>query len=59
MGEGCTSRYCAKTSICEMKSWPKYFPKESWLTRLDDLLRQNFDNLRKEFGELKRGIIKC
>ena len=34
-------------------------PKDSWLTRLDDLLKQNLDNLRKEFNELKRGIIKC
>ena len=34
-------------------------PKESWLTRLDDLLKQNLDTLRKEFNELKRGIIKC
>ncbi|MBO4965764.1 MAG: transposase, partial [Muribaculaceae bacterium] len=32
---------------------------ESWLTRLDDLLKRNLDNLRKEFNELKRGIIKC
>lgn len=34
-------------------------PKESWLIRLDDLLERNLDNLRKEFNELKRGIIKC
>ena len=34
-------------------------PKESWLTRLDGLLKQNLDSLRKEFNELKRGIIKC
>lgn len=34
-------------------------PKEGWLTRLDDLLKKNLDNLRKEFNELKRGIIKC
>lgn len=34
-------------------------PKESWLIRLDDLLKKNLDNLRKEFNELKRGIIKC
>ena len=34
-------------------------PKENWLVRLDDLLKQNLDNLRKEFNELKRGIIKC
>ena len=34
-------------------------PKENWLTRLDDLLKKNLDNLRKEFNELKRGIIKC
>ena len=33
--------------------------KESWLTRLDDLLKRDLDNLRKEFNELKRGIIKC
>ena len=34
-------------------------PKENWLTRLDGLLKKNLDNLRKEFNELKRGIIKC
>lgn len=34
-------------------------PKESWLARLDNLLKKNLDNLRKEFNELKRGIIKC
>ena len=34
-------------------------PKENWLTRLDNLLKENLDNLRKEFNELKRGIIKC
>ena len=34
-------------------------PKENWLVRLDNLLRQNHDNLRKEFNELKRVIIKC
>ena len=34
-------------------------PKESWLTRLDGLLKENLDSLRKEFNELKRGIIKC
>ena len=34
-------------------------PKENWLTRLDDLLKENLDSLRKEFNELKRGIIKC
>lgn len=34
-------------------------PKENWLTRLDELLKKNLDNLRKEFNELKRGIIKC
>lgn len=34
-------------------------PKESWLERLDNLLKKNLDNLRKEFNELKRGIIRC
>lgn len=33
--------------------------KGNWLTRLDGLLKKNLDNLRKEFNELKRGIIKC
>lgn len=33
--------------------------KENWLTRLDNLLKENLDHLRKEFNELKRGIIKC
>lgn len=34
-------------------------PKQSWLGRLDALLKRNLDNLRKEFNELKRGIVKC
>ncbi len=34
-------------------------PKESWLARLDNLLMKNLGSLRKEFGELKREIIKC
>ena len=34
-------------------------PKESWLSRLDELLKKNLDNLREEFNELKRGLIKC
>lgn len=33
-------------------------PKQSWLERLDELLKRNLDNLQKEFNELKRGIIK-
>lgn len=33
--------------------------KQTWLDRLDELLKRNLDNLRKEFNELKRGIIKC
>ena len=33
-------------------------PSESWLERLDNLLKQNLDHLRKEFNELKRGMIK-
>lgn len=34
-------------------------PKQKWLERLDKLLKQNLDHLRKEFNELKKGIIKC
>lgn len=30
-----------------------------WLERLDELLKKNLDHLRKEFNELKRGLIKC
>lgn len=33
-------------------------PSKGWLERLDSLLKQNLDHLRKEFNELKRGIIK-
>lgn len=33
-------------------------PSKSWLERLDNLLKQNLDHLKKEFNELKRGIIK-
>lgn len=32
---------------------------QSWLERLDELLKKNLDHLRKEFNELKRGLIKC
>lgn len=32
---------------------------KSWLERLDGLLKKNLDHLRKEFNELKRGLIKC
>ncbi len=31
----------------------------SWQERLDELLKKNLDHLRKEFNELKRGLIKC
>ena len=34
-------------------------PKDDCLTRLDGLLKRNLNSLRKEFNELKRGIIKC
>lgn len=34
-------------------------PKQGWLDRLDELLKKNLDSLRKEFNELKRGILKC
>ncbi len=33
--------------------------KQTWIDRLDELLKRNPDSLRKEFNELKRGIIKC
>ena len=32
---------------------------KSWLERLDELQKENLDHLRKEFNELKRGLIKC
>lgn len=35
------------------------FQKQIWLDRLDELLKRNLDNLRKEFNELKQGLIKC
>lgn len=34
-------------------------PASRWLERLDELLKKNIDHLRKEFNELKRGLIKC
>ena len=34
-------------------------PAKGWLERLDELLKKNLDHLRKEFNELKRGLIKC
>ncbi len=33
--------------------------KQSWLDKLDELLKTDLDGLRKEFKELKKGIIKC
>jgi hypothetical protein len=32
---------------------------QSWLKRLDALTKQNLDHLRKEFNQLKNGLIKC
>lgn len=34
-------------------------PAKGWLERLDELLKRNLDTRRKEFNELKKGIIKC
>lgn len=36
----------------------KSIPIKVWLERLDKLLTRNLDGLRKEFNELKRGILK-
>ena len=36
----------------------KSIPIKVWLERLDKLLTRNLDSLRKEFNELKRGILK-
>jgi hypothetical protein len=32
---------------------------QSWLKRLDALTKQNLDHLRKEFNQLKNGLMKC
>ncbi len=32
---------------------------DTWLERLDELLKKNLDHLCKEFNEMKRGLIKC
>lgn len=36
----------------------KSFNVKDWLDRLDNLLKQNLDGLKKEFNELKKGILK-
>ena len=36
----------------------KSISSKGWLDRLDDLLKQNLDGLKKEFNEVKKGIIK-
>ena len=36
----------------------KSIPIKVWLERLDKLLTRNLDGLRKEFNELKRGLLK-
>ena len=36
----------------------KSISAKGWIERLDNLLKQNLDGLKKEFNEVKRGIIK-
>ena len=33
--------------------------KQPWLTRLDALLSENLEHLKKQFDQLKKGLIKC
>ena len=33
--------------------------KRPWLQRLDKLLTENLEHLAKQFGKLKKGLIKC
>lgn len=33
--------------------------KKSWLSRLDNLLEENLQHMAKQFGQLKKGLIKC
>ena len=33
--------------------------KQPWLTRLDTLLAENLEHMKKQFGQLKKGLIKC
>ena len=48
-----------REAIHERKENPnKSIPIKGWLERLDKLLTRNLDGLRKEFNELKRGILK-
>jgi len=33
--------------------------KQPWLTRLDTLLMENLEHMKEQFGQLKKGLIKC
>ena len=33
--------------------------KQPWLTRLDQLLTENLEHMAEQFGQLKKGLIKC
>jgi hypothetical protein len=33
--------------------------KQSWLLRLDALLTENLEHMKEQFGQLKKGLIKC
>jgi transposase len=33
--------------------------KEPWLLRLDTLLMENLEHMKEQFGQLKKGLIKC
>ena len=33
--------------------------KQPWLLRLDTLLMENLEHMKEQFGQLKRGLIKC
>lgn len=33
--------------------------KQPWLVRLDTLLTENLEHMKQQFGQLKKGLIKC
>ena len=35
------------------------FDKQPWLLRLDALLTENLEHMKEQFGQLKKGLIKC
>ena len=47
-------------AVHERKENPQaVIDKQPWLTRLDTLLMENLEHMKEQFGQLKKGLIKC